>query len=539
MKAAVRRVSIDETWVAMRDGVRLATDVCLADDGRAHPVLLVRSPYGRASLRVNHDPTALARAGWAVVMQDTRGRYDSEGTFDPFHQEIDDGFDTVAWCAAQPWSDGRVAMTGMSYNGATQWLAAASQAPALRAISPGVSSPCYRETWSFENGAFEHGFVTNWSIGLVTSQAGASRRDVRRGFRALDDWRRFAALPVRDNGVAELFPPYAHWSNYVDDDYWQPIDVSQRMSKLDVAGYHVAGWYDIFCEGTITGYARLCQDAASDYARASQRLVIGPWWHGGVFMPSTVHADFGSVASGLVQGYPQEMFGFLRSALDGAEVPSGVSAFVMGRNRWLELSSWPPSSTPMSFYLAADSGANGVGGDGRLVLTPTEHKGRDRYRHDMVNPVPNRGGRSGSGGVLLIGPMDQRIVEERDDVLVYTSDPLARDLWAVGMVTARIHFASTASGADVTVKVVDVHPDGTALNVVDSVRRLDPAPPRPRAVELDVGSTAMVFRRGHRIRVEIASSNFPRFDVQPTGDQTVHWGGRTPSCITLPVYAPG
>jgi putative CocE/NonD family hydrolase len=275
--------------------------------------------------------------------------------------------------------------------------------------------------------------------------------------------------------------------------------------------------------------------AATDYARASQRLVIGPWVHAGVFGTATNAWDFGPQASGGARNFPQEMNTFLAGAVDRREVPTGATVYVMGADRWVDLSDWPPPSTPKALFLDAVEGAQSLSGDGRLRTTAPEASGVDCYRHDPTNPVPNRGGRTLGAATPLGGAFDQREVEQRDDVLVYTGEPLRSDLWVMGEVRAAIWFSTTAPEAEVTVKLVDVHPDGLAFNVVDGARRVSRTTDAARCVELPVGSTAYCFKAGHRIRIEVASADFPRLSLAPAGEQAVRRGGRTPSSISLPV----
>jgi putative CocE/NonD family hydrolase len=526
---------VDQTVVTVRDGTKLATEVWLPGNGGPRPVMLVRTPYGLAAARAAHDALGLVQSGWAVVLQDVRGRYGSEGTFEPFHQEILDGRDTIGWCAAQPWSDGRVVTTGASYLGATQWLAASTSPPALKAFSPMITAPSAHEGWSYENGAFHHAFMTQWALDMAGTAPRLGARQARRieKLRArLVDLGRGAPA---ENGVADVFPAYGRFADYHDRSYWRAIDVRRRMPRLDIAGYHVGGWYDIFCEGTIAGYNGMRSSAATEYARTSQRLVIGPWVHAGVFGTATGAWDFGPTANGFARGFPQEMHTFLTGALDRREVPTGVTVYVMGADRWIDLPDWPPPAQGESLYLDATVGAQSLAGDGRLEAQPAPTSGVDRYRHDPKDPVPNHGGRTLGAATPLGGPADQRAVEQRDDVLVYTGEPLRSELWIVGEVRAAIWFSTTAAEADVTVKLLDVHPDGLAFNIVDGASRVSRKTSSVGCVELSVGSTAYCFKPGHRIRVEVASADFPRLSLAPAGDQGVRRGGRTPSSVTLPV----
>jgi len=507
------------------DGVRLRTEVTVADDGERHPVLLVRTPYGRAFLRTLLDSVALAREGWAVVLQDVRGRWGSQGTFSAMRQEGADGAAAVAWCASQPWSAGRVAMTCGSYQGYAQWAAALERPPALRAIAPSISTPFLNDGWLREGGAFRVGAWALWCLSNAAAGTGGPHAAERRAAKAAASWRELVRYPTNVDAIAALVPQFREWIDPGSELLAHPAP--NRLARVEVAGYHLAGWYDVFCEGTIAGYTALAERARSESVRRSQRLVVGPWAHATRFFQFTGEVDFGPEANSFARGIPQEELQFLRAAVDGQEVQAGVSVFLMGRNRWLELESWPPATTETPFYLA---------GDGALHPTQPERTGVDRYRHDPRDPVPTNGGRHLLGAVPPVGPVDQRRLEARDDVLVYTSEPLPAELTVVGVVRAKVRFASSASRADIAMKLVDVHPDGRALNVVDSVRRVDLTPGKPRLVEVAVGSTAMTFARGHRIRIEVASSNWPHFDCVEAADQTVHFGGRSGSRLLLPVY---
>lgn len=520
--------------VPMRDGVRLAADVVFVDDGQPRPVLLVRTPYSRQSIREAHDPVGYARAGWAVVLQDVRGRFDSGGEFAAFHQEVNDGADTITWCTQQPWSDGRVAMIGASYNGATQWLAATAQPPGLKAIAPVVSAGNFRDEWFLPGGVPELGFPAGWAFMIGASRPGLPAAQLRRMVRHAKDWPALMREPRARGAIGTSYPDYARWTDPGDDAYWRPIDVWRARPHVDLPAWHVGGWYDLFCEGTLNGYVHMTTSAPSAYARRSQRLIVGPWTHTTLYEQATPEMDFGIQANAAVAGFPAEMMTFLDDALADREVRAGVSLFVMGENRWREFDTWPVPVTATPLFLAASTTARGLAGDGRLDDAPPP-RGRDSWLHDPDNPVPTRGGRTLLPVLPGPGPTDQRSVEERDDVLVYTGAPLRRGLRVIGMITADLVVGSTAEQADIAVKVCDVHPDGMSINIVDSVRRSDFTPGRPRRIKIEVGSTAHRFDRGHRIRIEVASSNYPRFAALPAAEQTILYGSSKPSVVTLPV----
>jgi putative CocE/NonD family hydrolase len=274
--------------------------------------------------------------------------------------------------------------------------------------------------------------------------------------------------------------------------------------------------------------------------------VVGPWNHFTIFQRLSAELDFGPHA--IAATTAAEMLGWTRRAVAGEDVDGGVRIFVMGENRWRDMPSWPPPSRPLRFYLDSGGKANSLDGDGILCSSNPAEVVADRYGYDPKDPVPTRGGRGCGPYLPTPGPSDQRGVEARKDVLVYTTEPLQQPLTVIGMVTASISFVSSAPSADVTVKLVDVDSDGRALNVVDSVRRTGLVPGEVTTVEVAVGSTAMVIGAGHRLRVEVSSSNFPRLDRNPsTGEpaglatvlrgarQTVLHGGGRPSWVELPV----
>ncbi|MBW3560983.1 MAG: CocE/NonD family hydrolase [Actinobacteria bacterium] len=536
-------VIAQDTVVRMRDGVGLATDVVVADDGQPKPALLMRGPYSRAMTRQGSDAVNLARDGWAVVIQDSRGRFDSGGRFDPFRNEGRDGADTVTWVAAQPWCDGRVIGYGGSYLGFASWLTAREQPPALEAICPVSAGGGVHRSMMYEGDAFQLGLVSSWALALLMTDLGAPAERRERAVELGLDRERFFRTRLAGHPLRELFPAFDRWLDRDNDTYWSATDVMNSLHLLDIPVFQVAGWYDVFCEDALALHTGMRARAASDHARRNQRLVVGPWTHTTMLLPITPEFDFGPAASGAAQGLPQAMLDWLRKVLDGAPAKDGLTIFVMGSGRWRDLQSWPPPTTATRLYLSSQRGANGLAGDGRLVRAPTD--GSDRFRYNPDEPVPTRGGRLHWPLRPMAGPVDQRPVEERQDVLVYTSDRLTRDLTVVGAVTAEVAFATEGRSADVTVKLVDVWPDGRAYNVLDSVQRTAFIPQEARSVEIALGSTAMCFRAGHRIRVEVSSSNFPRFDRNPSTGcdprdatelepawQTVH---HAESRITLPV----
>lgn len=545
------RVVVDQVGVPMRDGVPLAADVIRPDGGAPHPVLLVRTPYGRAAMRQMMDVAALARDGWAVVVQDTRGRGESEGSGAPFIYEKDDGADTVTWCAAQPWCDGRVSLTGASYPGYAAWAAAvgsaATGASPIRAMNAMTAADGALDGFVYEGGALCLGIAATWyAIQCVGDHAVSA--DAKHQIREVADGTgRLLASPHEHHKIRPLYQPYEQALAAPAGQFWSSVELGSVYQTLDVAVHHLAGWYDIFAESGIRSWQSMRSSAPTEYARQSQRLVIGPWPHHSVFQNFTAEMNFGHGANGIIDGTIPAMWEWLRDATDGKPVQGGARVFAMGRNDWVELDDWPPPTTETELFPTSTRSARSSRGDGTLGRTPGL-AATDRFLHDPHDTVPTRGGRLLGGILPMAGPVDQRPAEERSDVLVYTTPELTNDVTIMGPVRAHVLFETTGRSADVMVKVVDVHTDGRAMLVVDSVRRASFTPGVPQEVVVDVGSVAQMFGRGHRIRVQIASSNFPRFDANPstaqaladivryeTAQQTVHHGGRTGTRIVLPV----
>ncbi|GAA1810135.1 CocE/NonD family hydrolase [Planosporangium flavigriseum] len=508
--------------VPMRDGVHLSADVYLPADTPA-PALVLRTPYNKrvGEFEGYAHPSWYARHGFAVVCQDVRGTYESEGTLRPFHQEAEDGYDTIEWVAAQPWCDGAVGTYGFSYPGATQLLAATQSPPHLRAIAPAMTGSNYHEGWTYHGGALQLAFVLSWAAGLGRDQA--VRAGDAAAVAAFDailsaPYGLYARLPVRDALPPELarYAPFLReWLEHPDyDDYWRAVSPKERYDAIEVPGLHVAGWYDVFLEGTLENFSTLRRRGV-----ASQSLIVGPWYH----MPwaQTVGAcDFGPEARNLVD---DAQIRFFRRTLKGEDVgeEAPVRLFVMGENRWREYQEWPPPARDRLLYLRSDGRAGSVNGTGALSPEqPPAGEPADVWASDANLPVMSLGGRSASSAALTpMGPADQQPEEIRNDLLVYTSAALDRPLVVIGVPTATVFAACDGPGCDVVVRLVDVHPDGTAINVSDgNVRIAWDGEPSVRELAIRMSPTAIRFDAGHRIRLEIAGSSFPVLDRHPGWD---------------------
>lgn len=492
--------------VPLRDGTRTRADLYLPDTGHPCPTLLARTPYSKVLTEKELmllNPLRAARRGYAVVMQDCRGRFGSEGDFRPFFDEAGDGADSIAWCAAQPWSTGRVATWGMSYYGATQLLAASTSPPALAAMAPVATPSRYDAGWFLEGGVLRQDFTDSW-VGLL---AGESAR--RAGDRAVD-LDRHAAW-------------YARVLEHRDDPrWWDPFAPDQHYPAVQVPGLHVTTWFDLFLEGTIANYVGLRSSAGSARARAGQRLVIGPGDHG-LFTAALGEQFYGH---DWIPDLPNLHFRFfdrhLRARPDEAppepDEADPVSVYVLGADRWCSLPDWPPPARPSVWHLGG-ADARSLRGDGSLSERVSPPTTPHIVVFDPRGPVPTLGGALLGLSRHRPGPFDQRVVEARPDVLVYTSPPLAEPLTIMGCVRADVCAHADAASFDLCVKLVDVDPSGRAVNLADGVRRTRSGCRGPDAetVEVEIGSVAVVIGPGHRIRLEIAASNWPRLELNPAG----------------------
>jgi uncharacterized protein len=528
--------------VRMRDGVELATDVYRPHVDERLPTLIQRLPYNKelpTLLNLTTDVLRAAQAGYAVVVQDTRGRFASDGTFNPFFDEAQDGADTIAWAASQPWSTGKIGMIGGSYYGATQWLAATQAPTELLAIAPHITAADYHEGWAYQGGAFELGFNLTWTLQALAlgelMRGLRTGRTTRAAFMALveaaDETRElFWRLPLTDMPPLEGVAPY-YWdwlAHPTYDDYWRSIAPRERYGRITTPALNTGGWYDLFLGGTLANY-RGMRDAGGSAAARRPHLVIGPWAHGaatGAFPERSYGLLSGTDGFDLTGAQLRWFDHWLKGIDSGLLAEPPVRLFVMGANVWRQEADWPlPDTTSTPFYLHSRGRANSAAGDGTLSTVAPADEAEDVYLYDPRDPVPTVGGATFLPGLAVAanaGPRDQRAVEGRGDVLCYTSAPLERPLEVTGPIELVLFVASSARDTDFTGKLVDVHPDGRAEILTDGILRAryrdsrsSPAPLEPGRVyelHLDLWATANVFGVGHRLRLEVSSSNFPRFD---------------------------
>ena len=529
--------------VPMRDGVSLATDVYRTEGAGPAPTLITRLPYNKEIgplLSFSFDVLRGVQAGYAVVAQDTRGRFASEGEFTPFCDEARDGADTIAWAAAQPWSSGAVGMIGGSYFGATQWTAATQAPPALKAIAPFVTTDQYYDSWAYQGGAFQLGFNLNWTLSSLA--LGEVARRMKTGRATYED---FAAIVAAVDGNAELYrrmplrglkdleglaPYYDEWLTHPSyDDYWRATAPRESWADITVPALNMGGWHDLFLKGTLANYTGMKAHGGSETARRYQRLLIGPWAHGAAagWFPERSYGLMSGTDAADITGRQLRWFDWLLQGHDnGIEADKPVRLFIMGANVWRDEDDWPlPDTNYVDYFLHSDGRANTAAGDGLLSSLPPDSEPDDVYLYDPRHPVPTTGGGTFLPGLFIganSGQRDQRGVEARHDVLCYTTPTLDAPLEVTGPLEAVLHVSSSAPDTDFTAKLVDVAPDGRAENVADGILRAryrhslsEPTPLVPGHVyeiTVDLVATAYVFGAGHRIRLEVSSSNFPRFD---------------------------
>ncbi len=565
--------------VPMRDGTRLYADIYRPEGPGPCPVLLQRTPYDKSMplSRNMLDPLKAARHGYVVVIQDTRGRYTSEGEFYAFRDDSHDGYDTVEWAASQPWCSGKVGMYGNSYVGATQWQAAKSCPPHLAAIAPRVTASNYHEGWTYQGGAFELGFNVSWTLGNLTLAnflSIAARKPIPQDRRvqlaqavdALEAAFRFLplqALPHLQDGLADYFYDWLAHPDY--DDYWKHLSIEESHSRITVPALNIGGWYDIFLGGTIRNYLGMREKGATQEARRGQKLLIGPWQHGSSRGPGIAGDHYFGLGSDPLaidlEGVLLRWFDcWLKGAHNGIMDEPPVRLFVMGDNVWRVEQEWPLArAQSINYYLHSQGKANSINGDGALSPQPPGDEPPDVFLYNPADPVPTRGGPLCCHAYFLAGgAYDQQEIERRQDVLVYSTPPLERDVEVTGPITVTLWAATSAPDTDFTAKLVDVCEHGCARNLTDGIIRAryresksTPSlvePGRAYGYTIDLWATSNVFKAEHRIRVEVSSSNFPRFDrntntgkriaedaeLQPAV-QTILHSAQYPSHIALPI----
>jgi putative CocE/NonD family hydrolase len=513
-----------------RDGVTLRADIYRpAADGN-YPVLLQRTPYDKNTTAPF--ATAAAQRGYLVVAQDVRGRYTSDGEWYPFKHESADGFDAVEWAAALPHTNGKVGMFGGSYVGVTQMLTAVAHPPHLAGICPVVTASNYHENWTYQGGAFEQWFNESWTSGLAQDTVNRAVRDSSNAFvgSTVLPLKQFPVfnIPAIPDGSAltrSQAPYFLDWLDHPSyDSYWKQWAIDEQYASIQVPALTVAAWYDIFQGGSLKNFMDMKAHAGAEAARSNQRLVVAIGGHSG-WSQTVGSVDFGPEAAFDENAITLEWYDYLLQGKQNAlATAQPVRIFVMGENKWRGEDSWPLERAKETHYLLHSAGkANTATGDGALSVSAASKEAADTYIYDPANPVPTVGGPLCCDAIHLApGPRDQQAVESRPDVLVYSTPALDQDLEVTGPVALDLYASSSAVDTDFTAKLVDVWPNGFEQNLTEGILRAryreSTATAQPIVsgkiylYKIDLWSTSNVFLKGHKIRLEVSSSNFPRFD---------------------------
>lgn len=556
----------------MRDGVVLRADVWRPSSRGRFPVLVYRTPYDRRGAQGESSLVArAAKRGYAVVVQDVRGRYGSEGDFEPYRNEGRDGFDTIEWAAAQRWSNGSVGTFGLSYPGAVQWLAAVESPPHLKAMAPAMTFSTPRNFF-YSGGVFD----MSWTAWIWNNIAPDVR--VRRGLpgprteeAARAEWERIRRpvlrrLPLRAlQEFRDVAPYLMEWFDHrAGDPWWDWAEIRGKYGRVTAAVLNLSGWHDEAYgpEGAVTNFLGLVE-ARRGQADARTKLVLGPWIHGGPMKGASEQSRSGERVFGPAAAidYDETVLRFMdryvRGIANGVDREPAVRAFVMGENAWREAGRWPlPGTVPRTLVL---DGAAAPGQPGRLAWgDKPQSDGASPFVSDPARPVTDP-------YAADAGAHDYRDLAKLEDVVAFETAPFEEDLRVVGATTAEIYFSTErAKDVDIWVKLFDVAPDGTAYNLMSpglDVMRASQRDGGPNPVQLHPGRVYRVrlenlitgnsFRKGHRLRVVIAGAFFPHFSRNlQTGESeigsaitqsdriSVHHSARHPSRLVLPVVAP-
>jgi len=524
--------------VKMRDGITLRADVYRPDDNAKHPAIIVRTPYDKAPSAVSDylSPIEAAFAGYAIVIQDTRGRFASEGEFITGASEGKDGYDTIEAIATEPWCDGNIGMAGASYLGRNQWDAAMEAPPHLKAIAPHVIG-AGMVSESRMSGVYELETAISWFANMALDMIAKIAKQGKDVSKALENVR-YAMnnfeevcefLPIKDipyfkfEGLQEGF--MTRFSDQALKGVKSEEELFWAYNKVKVPCMHSAGWYDMSVGHTFLNFFNMKQKGGSQIARQGQHIFMGPWVHGARLHNFIGAQNFGVYASGGGSFATSRHIAFFDKYLRGIDsrylVP--IRYFVMGRKRWRNADTWPlPETEWQRFYLRSRGHANSGAGNGVLNREEPGTESSDIYIYNPHDPVPSRGGRINPDLNLTSGPQDQSSIERRNDVLCYTTTELREELEITGPLKLHLFASTSTKDTDFMVRLVDVHPNGMAINVAEGCIRakyrksiLKPELLNPGEIYeyiIDLASTSNVFGKGHHIRVDITSSNFPRFE---------------------------
>jgi len=540
--------------VPMRDGVILSADIFRPEAAGTFPVILMRTPYDNNSLIAKG--IQYARRGYALVAQDCRGRYDSAGEFYAWHNEVKDGYDTQEWIGRQPWCNGKIGTAGGSYLGLVQWLAAPLRSQYLKTMVPRVITSNFYDSPNYSGGAFQLALNMLWGF----RQLGRTNQNIEHY-----NWPElFRTLPLitADEAAGRKITFWKDWVRHPSyDDYWKEVSIEEKYEQITVPALIMGGWYDLYSKQAFVNYNGMVQRGGTEEARKGTKMIMGAWPHPLSASTITGEVDFGADSKYDLEGMELRWFDYWLKGIDnGIMNEAPIKLFIMGANYWRDEYEWPLARTQyVNYYFHSSGRANSLSGNGTLSTTLPEDEPPDRYIYNPDNPVPTLGGNNCcSPDIVAWGAYDQRPAEQRNDVLVYTTPVIQCDIEVTGPIVVKLYASSSTPDTDFTAKLVDVFPDGYAMNLCDGIIRAryresfeEAKLMKPGTVyefTIDCWVTGNVFKAGHRIRVEISSSNFPRFDRNPnTGhefgmdselsiaEQKVYHNRNYPSHIILPV----
>jgi hypothetical protein len=550
--------------IKMRDGIVLYGDVYMPAKEGKYPTIVSRTPYGVQRDGAHKNFIKFAQNGYAVVFVDVRGRYESEGKWEPFRDEAKDGYDIVEWAAVQSFSNGRIATQGGSYVGHNQWQTMNEHPPHMIAAFPSLASTNLYANWITMGGAFRLSFNYGWGVVRMPNRIMLPQYWHTESFapEELKYDNILFHLPLKTGDLKSAGYAVQHYRDWVEhesyDSYWKSISDEERFATYTVPVHTLGGWFDIFIQGTINGYVGMKNKASNADARKYTKMIIGPWGHGA--SQSYGGVDFTPAA--FIDQFELELkfFDFhLKGLKNGLDTEDPVKLFYMGVNKWRTEKDWPiPGTQYQKIYLSSQGNAKSVRGNGVLSFHPPMNEGKDQFTYDPNMPVGTLGGNNCCGTPTATGPADQRPIEKREDVLVYSSDFLTAPVTIAGPVKVKLFASTDGPDTDWMIKLTDVYPDGTSMPISEGILRakfregLDKikllTPNQTYQYDIELTGTANVFQKGHRIRVDVTSSDFPQFDRNPnTGEklgqsdkvriahQTIFHGAAQASYIELPV----
>jgi uncharacterized protein len=528
--------------VPMRDGVSLSAEIYRPDAPGKFPVLMLLRYFPEGKPQGEF----FAPRGYVVALVGCRGRLGSEGTWVPYCNDPQDGYDCQKWLGQQPFSNGRIGTFGLSYNAFTQLMPAPLGSPYLKCLFP-TEAQQSNFGHLYNDGVMQLNVI--FEFGLFTTQGSQVQKKLRH-----DDphYRRLPLIAAVDD-----FPNVQHVKDWFKhskyDEYWKAYGIKEKYPQIKVPAHFMTGWYDNLCHESWRNFRGFREQGGSEACRKGTKILVGPWAHGGSY------AAKAELLARQLRWYDY----WLKGVTNGIANEPPIRIYVMGAERWRDENEWPLARAKFTkYYFSGQGNANSLRGDGGLATAPPVGASPpDQFVYDPENPVPTLGGQV-STLYEVRGPMDRRAVQERADVLVYTSAPLAEDLEVTGPVTVKLYAASSAANTDFTATLSDVHPDGQAIHICEGIRGVTfrKSLERPTLIKpgriyeytIDLWETSMVFKAGHRLRVDISSSNFPRFarnqnTAQPFGmsaemqkaNQTIYHDARHPAHILLPVIPPG